>query len=335
MRVSACATVITALLATDVAAWSSYRNWKWSSNTGTQAQAQNQNQNGGTRPKNFDTDCGTDYPPAATPAAPANDAAPVVPDAEPTTLIRITSTPPAPAAPAATPAAPADDAPADDAPADDAPADDAPADDAPADDAPADDAPADDAPAADAPASGSSSGLSSDAQKALDAHNAARSEVNHPALSWDDGLEADALAWAQNLANIGSLTHSSGTGQGENLYMSFGRSGGNHLTSASDLWIAEKADYNGERIGEGNFASYGHYSEFAPEAHLGCSRLTHHSSGRLEVHHQGRHRIGLGPLRHLRRGPLLAPRQHVSFFSHQHRPSTITNTPYRMGETPF
>lgn len=217
MRVSACATVITALLATDVAAWSSYRTWKWSSNTGTQAQAQNQN---GGRPKNIKTIYRTVYAPAATPAAPANDAAPVVPEAQPTTLIRITTTPPAAAAPAATPAAPA----------------------------------------AEAPASGSSSGLSSDAQKALDAHNAARSEVNNPALSWDVGLEADALAWAQNLANIGSLTHASGTGQGENLYMSSGRSG-DHLTSASDLWIAEKADYSGQRIGEGNFASYGHYTQ--------------------------------------------------------------------------
>ncbi|KAH6695181.1 CAP domain-containing protein [Plectosphaerella plurivora] len=216
MRVSACASIVVALLATDVAAWTpvSYGSWRWSSNTGTQAQAQGQNG----RPKNIKTIYRTVYAPAVTKAPVA---------APTTTLIRVTTTPAA--APVAAPEAPVAEA------------------------------PAAEAPAAEAPSTGSSS-LSSDAQKALDAHNAARSEVNNAALSWDAGLEADALAWAQNLANIGSLTHSSGSGQGENLYMSSGRSG-DHLTSASDLWIAEKADYSGQKVGDGNFASYGHYTQ--------------------------------------------------------------------------
>ncbi|KAH7361957.1 hypothetical protein B0T11DRAFT_279891 [Plectosphaerella cucumerina] len=30
---------------------------------------------------------------------------------------------------------------------------------------------------------------------------------------------------------------------------------------ASELWIAEKSLYGGQRVGDGNFASYGHYSK--------------------------------------------------------------------------
>lgn len=120
-------------------------------------------------------------------------------------------------------------------------------------------------PAADteAPAAPPATGnLGDDEQKALDAHNAARSEVGTPALEWDDELAQAALEWANHLTSVGSLTHSSGTGHGENLYMQSGRSAATPLTDGSDAWISEKSDYSGQPVGQGNFGSYGHYSMF-------------------------------------------------------------------------
>lgn len=59
--------------------------------------------------------------------------------------------------------------------------------------------------------------LSEDEQQALKLHNDARAAVGVPDLEWDAGLAADALAYAQELVNIGHLEHSSGSGEGENL----------------------------------------------------------------------------------------------------------------------
>ena len=104
-----------------------------------------------------------------------------------------------------------------------------------------------------------SSGLDSDQQAALDAHNAARSEVGVAALTWDASLAADAQIWATQLTSVGDLEHSSGSGQGENLYWQSG--GGTPYASAAKAWVAEKSDYSGQPIGQGDFSSYGHYSK--------------------------------------------------------------------------
>lgn len=106
----------------------------------------------------------------------------------------------------------------------------------------------------------SSSGLTADQQAALDAHNAARKEVGQVAQVWDESLANDAQEWATHLVSVGSLTHSEGSGQGENLYMQ--SSTGSPFANAAKMWIDEKSSYNGQAIGEGDFASYGHYSEF-------------------------------------------------------------------------
>ncbi|KAF4975479.1 hypothetical protein FZEAL_7742 [Fusarium zealandicum] len=112
------------------------------------------------------------------------------------------------------------------------------------------------APAADTPSSSSS--LTDDQQKALDAHNAARSDVGTDPLSWDDSLASDALEWATHLVSVGSLVHSDGSGQGENLYMGYGSS---PFTDSADAFISEKSSYNGQVISESNYMEFGHYSQ--------------------------------------------------------------------------
>lgn len=102
-----------------------------------------------------------------------------------------------------------------------------------------------------------------DAAAALKIQNDARAEKNLGPLNWDDNLSHQATEYAQTLANANNgLQHSSGPhdpSQGENLYMQSG--GDNPATAAANSWMGEVSNYHGEKIGEGDFGSYGHYSE--------------------------------------------------------------------------
>src|SRR6185503_15134008 len=51
----------------------------------------------------------------------------------------------------------------------------------------------------------------------LDLHNRARAEVGVPPLTWSDTLAASAQSWAEHLATINEMVHSSGQPYGENL----------------------------------------------------------------------------------------------------------------------
>lgn len=97
------------------------------------------------------------------------------------------------------------------------------------------------------------------APNAPEIHNRARATKNLQPLQWDEGLKRDAQQWAERLAREGKLHHSSGTGQGENLY--WASASGNPHQDASQAWINERSNYHGQKIPEGNFASYGHYSK--------------------------------------------------------------------------
>ncbi|KAL1846157.1 hypothetical protein Daus18300_014346 [Diaporthe australafricana] len=113
--------------------------------------------------------------------------------------------------------------------------------------------------------SSSSSSLSSDAQKALDAHNAARSDVGTAALVWDDTLATHAQEYGETLVSqygsAGTLEHSSVSDEGENLYWQ-GSSGDDiPMTNAANMWIGEKSEYNGETITESNYMNFGHYTQ--------------------------------------------------------------------------
>ncbi|KAH7116548.1 CAP domain-containing protein [Dactylonectria estremocensis] len=110
-----------------------------------------------------------------------------------------------------------------------------------------------------AAAADSSSSLTTDQQNALDAHNAARSDVGNADLVWDDALAADAQEWATHLVSVGSLVHSSTDGQGENLYMQYGTDA--PYKNAVDAFVSEKSLYNGEAISETNYMNFGHYTQ--------------------------------------------------------------------------
>ncbi|OHF04506.1 SCP-like extracellular protein [Colletotrichum orchidophilum] len=115
------------------------------------------------------------------------------------------------------------------------------------------------APTAPSAPSGGSSGLTSDQKAALDAHNAARSDVGVPALEWDDTLASDAQEWATHLLSVGSLTHSQVSDQGENLYMQSYKD--SPYVNAANAWISEKSSYHGEAISESNYMAFGHYTQ--------------------------------------------------------------------------
>ncbi|VUC22872.1 unnamed protein product [Clonostachys rosea] len=105
--------------------------------------------------------------------------------------------------------------------------------------------------------------LTTDESQALQLHNDARAAVGVPALEWDTDLQANALAWAQELARRGSLDHSDSSqrpNQGENL-----AGGSMYFCSISGLKMNyrtdEKDSYHNEIILEGDFGSYGHYTQ--------------------------------------------------------------------------
>ena len=102
--------------------------------------------------------------------------------------------------------------------------------------------------------------LNHDQETALKIHNTARAGKHVAALQWDQNLANAATQYAQHLAQIGRLEHSQGSGQGENLYMI--SSSNTPLQAAAQGWIDESKNYHGEKIGERNFSSYGHYSKF-------------------------------------------------------------------------
>lgn len=112
--------------------------------------------------------------------------------------------------------------------------------------------------------------LSDDESKALHIHNAARRDapsefgIQHVRndLTWDDKLAAHATAYAKKLAHENTgLHHSTGEqrpGEGENLAWSKPHGS---LADGSKMWVDEKKNYSGQKIGEGDFGSYGHYTQ--------------------------------------------------------------------------
>ncbi|KAI1758130.1 glycoside hydrolase family 128 protein [Xylaria castorea] len=104
--------------------------------------------------------------------------------------------------------------------------------------------------------------LSQDQQKALNAHNEKRKAKGLNPLAWDNQLAKNAEAYAKHLAQIGKLQHSSGDqrpNQGENLAMASASS--TPLIMSANMWLAEEKNYHGEPIGQGDFGSYGHYTQ--------------------------------------------------------------------------
>lgn len=101
--------------------------------------------------------------------------------------------------------------------------------------------------------------ISSDQSAALNIHNNARHSKGLQPLHWDQNLCNDATQWAQHMAGDGNFHHSGVSGQGENLFWTSPNS--TPYQSGAQAWINESKNYHGEKIGEGNFGSYGHYSK--------------------------------------------------------------------------
>ena len=90
----------------------------------------------------------------------------------------------------------------------------------------------------------------------LKAHNDARAAVGKglPNLKWNDNLANIAFTYSKQC----KFQHSN-NGYGENLWS--GTSGYFTVADAVGGWVGEKKNYNGQAIGQGNFGSYGHYTQ--------------------------------------------------------------------------
>ncbi|KAJ3152158.1 hypothetical protein HDU89_001377 [Geranomyces variabilis] len=109
----------------------------------------------------------------------------------------------------------------------------------------------------------------------LAAHNNARAQDGRRALSWSTNLQSAAQQWADTEAAGGGAEHHSGV-YGENLYQEWGFTSNNAAPTCADavaMWIAEKPNFPvGGRIGDGNFGSYGHYTQiiWGTTTQVGC-----------------------------------------------------------------
>jgi uncharacterized protein YkwD len=119
-------------------------------------------------------------------------------------------------------------------------------------------------------------------QAIMSKHNQARGEVGVAALTWDDGLAADAQAWADHLASQGGkLVHDSNRGNaGENLASSSDATGS--PADGVDLWYAEKPLYdaapNKSTFDDSNpdWKKWGHYTQmvWSTTSQIGCGTAT-------------------------------------------------------------
>lgn len=125
---------------------------------------------------------------------------------------------------------------------------------------------------------GSNSGLEDWQEAALDKHNEVRALHCVPEMTWNDEAAAFAQEWAEGLCPTMSLNHSSGSGFGENLYMSWGTGSTADLVESAigavEGWYGEIEDYD---YGNPGFASgTGHFTQVVWEGStgVGCGIAT-------------------------------------------------------------
>lgn len=116
------------------------------------------------------------------------------------------------------------------------------------------------------PAKTGSNFKASEAKTFLDHHNKVRAQVGVGKLTWSSSLSDYAQSWANQLADKKcKMKHServdeTGRVLGENIF--WGSSSAVYGTlDASKSWYEEKADYNGEPIGETRGKKVGHYTQ--------------------------------------------------------------------------
>jgi hypothetical protein len=118
---------------------------------------------------------------------------------------------------------------------------------------------------------GNRNGLSESEFKCLQAHNDARKAYGSASLTWNAALANEAKQYA-DLSPKRLPRHSGKKGQGENLYWSSVTQ--NDCANAVAAYMRESKNYNNNRIPEGNFAGYGHYTQVLWKAttEVGCGQ---------------------------------------------------------------
>lgn len=118
--------------------------------------------------------------------------------------------------------------------------------------------------------------ISADIVEILNAHNRYRTPLGIPPLKWSDNLAKGAKVWADRLAGERRMYHSSGTGEGENLWM--GTSGYYQLTRMVEAWGEEKRYYRDGIFPKvsttGNWSDVGHYTQviWRNTTEVGCAK---------------------------------------------------------------
>ncbi|WP_454279407.1 CAP domain-containing protein [Sphingomonas sp. Marseille-Q8236] len=116
-------------------------------------------------------------------------------------------------------------------------------------------------------------------QAMVQGHRAARAEIGLPPLTWDDGLAASALSYAQEMARTRRFQHAEQpqgpTRQGENLWT--GTRGAYSYDEMMGHWVAEKRDFVNLPIPQasrtGRFGDVAHYTQivWARSTAVGCA----------------------------------------------------------------
>lgn len=121
------------------------------------------------------------------------------------------------------------------------------------------------------------------ASRILAVHNAERSRIGVPFLSWDASLAAGAQSYAQQLASTGAFRHSDRRTRGsagENLWM--GTAGAFTPEQMAGDWASEKRWFAGGIFPNvsrtGRWSDVGHYTQMAwrTTTHIGCGIATGH-----------------------------------------------------------
>jgi uncharacterized protein YkwD len=105
-------------------------------------------------------------------------------------------------------------------------------------------------------------------------HNRERAVVGVPPLVWSDSLAAGAKDWAEHLAQINQMVHSTDMSYGENLAGL--THGGDTTAPMVESWVAEKNNWHGGNLTEENFNQVGHYTQMVwrDAKQVGCGQAT-------------------------------------------------------------
>merc|ERR1712093_777512 len=118
----------------------------------------------------------------------------------------------------------------------------------------------------------------------LKAHNDERKKFNLPALTWSDAAAKHAITVATENHTNKRLKHSSGSGFGENIYMSSSGAAFNDVVAMHGGWLGEKKDWKtcSKKFNDkGDTGVVGHYTAMIWETttQVGCAYKASDANG--------------------------------------------------------